>query len=135
MSRATTLKKRQSGMSLIEVLISLLLFSFAFLGLIAMQARAVQASTDAEDRSRAALLAGEIVTTMWTQKDMTLPSAMIGEWRARVADQTVSGLPASAGSVSAPDANGVVTVTISWRAPSRLSTDQSSQYVTQVMMP
>ena len=55
-------------MTLIEVLVSLLIFSFGFLGLIGMQARAVQLSTDAEDRSRAALLANDIVTTMWTQK-------------------------------------------------------------------
>jgi len=126
---------KQSGMSLIEVLVSLLIFSFAFLGLISMQSRAVQASTDAEDRSRAALLADELVSTMWTQKSLVLPPATIDLWQARVADQAASGLPAARPTVSAPDADGVVTIAITWRAPSRRVSDQDSQYVTRFTMP
>lgn len=135
MKTAKLPRKRQSGMSLIEVLISLLIFSFAFLGLIAMQGRAVQASTDAEDRSRAAMMASEIVATMWTQKNMALPATTITDWQARVANPAASGLPGSSGTISAPDTDGVVTVTVTWRAPARLASDQSSQYVTQVVMP
>lgn len=127
--------KRHRGMTLIEVLVSLLIFSFGFLGLIGMQAKAVQISTDAEDRSRASLLANEIVSQMWTQKTLTLPAPMIAVWLARVRDQTISGLPLSDGLVSPPDINGLVTVTITWRSPSRIATASDSKYVTQVMMP
>lgn len=125
----------QTGMTLIEVLVSLLIFSFGFLGLIGMQARAVQLSTDAEDRSRAALLANEIVASMWIQKTMVLPAATVTAWQTRVGDQTVSGLPNSSGTVSAPDASGLTTVTITWHPASRKSTEADSKYVTQVMMP
>lgn len=125
----------QSGMSLIEVLVSLLIFSFAFLGLISLQARAVQVSTDAEDRGRAALLANEIVSTMWMQKALTVTPAALAQWQNRVANQAASGLPSSSGNVSTPDADGVVTVTVAWQAPSKIATAQQSRYVTQVMMP
>ncbi|MES2832164.1 MAG: type IV pilus modification protein PilV [Pseudomonadota bacterium] len=135
MKRPYSYEKRQSGMSLIEVLVSLLIFSFAFLGLIALQARAVQASTDAEDRSRASLLANEIISTMWTQKNLSLPPATTAAWEARVRDEAVSGLPGSRGDISLPDANGVVTVEIIWRAPFRKVSDQDSRYKTQVTMP
>ncbi|MBC7413946.1 MAG: type IV pilus modification protein PilV [Herminiimonas sp.] len=128
-------RRAQAGMTLIEVLVSMLIFSFGFLGLIGMQARAVQLSTDAQDRSRAALLANEIVTTMWTQKTLSLPPATVIGWQARVSDQTVSGLPGSTGTVGAPDATGMATVTITWHPASRKTTDRDSQYVTQVMMP
>ena len=128
-------KAPQKGMTLIEVLVSLLIFSFGFLGLIGMQARALQVSTDAEDRSRAALLANEIVSSMWTQNTVNLPTATITAWQARVADQSAFGLPASSGTVSLPDASGMVQVSITWRSPSRKSTDASSQYFTQVMLP
>ena len=128
-------KAPQKGMTLVEVLVSLLIFSFGFLGLIGMQARALQVSTDAEDRSRAALLANEIVSSMWTQNTVNLPSATITAWQARVANQSAFGLPASSGVVGLPDVNGMVQVSVTWRSPSRKSSEASSQYLTQVMLP
>ena len=56
----------QSGVALIEVLISILLFSLGILGLIGLQARAISFSVDAEDRNRAALFANEIATSSST---------------------------------------------------------------------
>ena len=47
----------QQGFALIEVLVSMLLFSLGVAGLIGMQARALQVSTDAQDRVQAAQLA------------------------------------------------------------------------------
>ncbi|GAA4031298.1 type IV pilus modification protein PilV [Actimicrobium antarcticum] len=128
-------KRRQAGMTLIEVLVSMLIFSFGFLGLIGMQARAVQVSMDSEDRSRAALLANDIVSAMWSQKTLSLSSTVVSDWQARVINQAASGLPGASGTVGAPDANGIVTVTITWRAPSRKSGEPDSQYITQVLMP
>ncbi|AMP01403.1 prepilin-type N-terminal cleavage/methylation domain protein [Collimonas arenae] len=120
----------QSGMSLIEVLISMLIFSFAILGLVGLQANAVKISFGAEDRTRAALMANEIIATMWTQKTLS-PSTTT--WQSRLSNPAVSGLPGSAtGKVSAADANGVVTITITWQEPSSKTTDS---YITQVAMP
>lgn len=120
----------QSGMSLIEVLISMLIFSFAILGLVGFQANAVKISFGAEDRTRAALMANEIIATMWTQKTL---SPTTTTWQSRLSNPAVSGLPGGAtGTVGAADANGVVTVTITWQEPSSKTTDS---YITQVAMP
>ena len=126
---------RQRGMTLIEVLVSLLIFSLGFLGLIGMQARAIQISSDAQDRSRAALLANEIISTMWMQKSTNVSAADKLAWKARIDNQAASGLPKANGDISAPDTNGVVTVTITWRAPVRDATAaQTSRYTTQVVI-
>ena len=122
-------------MTLLEVLVGILIFSIGILGIVGLQARAVQLSVDSEDRSRAALLANEIVSTMWTQNTLTLPTATTDAWLARVQDPTVSGLPSANGTVSAPDVNGVVTVTITWRSPAKIAADGDSTYSTRVVMP
>jgi len=125
----------QSGMLLIEVLISLLIFSFAILGLVGLQVTATKNSYSAEDRVRAALMANEIVSTMWLQKTLSLPTATVTAWTTRLQTPSVSGLPNATGTISAPDANGVVTITITWQEPTRASTAPASQYLTQVAMP
>lgn len=119
-------------MTLIEVLIALLLFSFCFLGLVGMQAKAVQISVDSENRTRAAIMANEITTAMILQNTLT---PFLADWQARVQDERTSGLPDGLGTVSAADADGTVTVTITWHAPSTLATAQDSRYVTQVALP
>jgi len=126
--------RNQSGVLLVEVLISLLIFSIAVLGLVSMQAFASKSSADAEDRTRASTMASEIVALMMTQKSLTLPTTTVSAWQARLTNTTISGLPNAKGVISAPDVNNVVTITITWRAPSRKATDQNSQYVTQVSM-
>ena len=129
---------RQAGLSLIEVLVSILIFSFGILGMVVLQARAVQYSVDAEDRTRAALLANEIVSEMWAQQSMSLASARVTafETRAQTATDPLYLAPTADVDVSAPNA-GVVTVTITWRsgATKRTSDTQDSRYVTQVAMP
>ena len=62
--RACLPRRPTRGFTLIEVLISILVFSFGLLGAAAMQAVAVQAATQNGDRSRAGLLANEMVSTL-----------------------------------------------------------------------
>ena len=128
-------RKGQAGVLLLEVLISILIFSFAFLGLVALQARAVQFSVDAEDRNRAALLANELVSTMWGQKstDKGALATEIANWTTKVQKVDESGLPNASTTVSNADANGVVTITINWTPVGASSTPHS--YLTQVVMP
>lgn len=135
MKKLPILHSRQRGMTLIEVLVSLLIFSLGFLGLIGMQARAIQISSDAQDRGRAALLANEIVSTMWMQKSATVATPDLAAWNSRLSNQAASGLPNANGLITGPDANGLVKVTITWRAPVRGSaTVQASTYTTQVVI-
>lgn len=129
----TTPTRRQHGAALLEALISILLFSLGVLGIVALQAKASQFSVDSEDRTRAALLANQIVSQMWAQQSTTLDAATLSSWQAQVS-ATGSGLPAASGSVSV-DSAALATVTISWKAPWRKSAEQANSYVTKVMIP
>ncbi|MDM0014130.1 type IV pilus modification protein PilV [Variovorax sp. J22P168] len=121
----------QRGVAMIEVLISVLLFSLGILGLIGLQARAVSLSVDAEDRNRAALLANEIVTQMWLHKTVSLDEDITKPWEDRVKDPKTGGLPSG---------NPTITVTgkqadieIKWSAPNQ--DGKESQLTTRVVLP
>lgn len=129
---------RQSGIALLEVLVSLLLFSLGILGLIGLQARAVSLSTDAQDRNRAALLANDIASAMWLGKSVAVNTGAGSVWQKRVGDAAKAGLPNGAVTVTAvagtPNSADIV---ITWKAPGRASekTEQSSTLTTRVTLP
>lgn len=125
-------QRHQQGVALIEVMVSLLIFSLGVLGMVAMQGKAITYTVDAEDRSRAAMLANEIVASMWLEG--TASPTTQTTWENRVKDATVSGLPNASSTISTDATTGVTTVTITWRAPSKTSTENSS-YFTQVVIP
>lgn len=136
MSCAGVSLRRQRGVALIEVLVSVLLFSFGLLGLIALEARAVNFSVDAEDRNRAALFAGEIASSMRLAGTITVSAAQLGIWQTAIADPTKTGL-----------ANGAVTITptaglansadilVTWKPPSDSATAATSTLTTRVILP
>lgn len=117
-------------MTLLEVLVSILIFSFGILGMVALQARAVQFSVDAEDRTRAALIANEVVATMWAQRTLSLPPTTITAMETLAQNAAAGGLPNAAIAVSGA-ASGVATVTVTWTSPARAP----GTYITQVAMP
>jgi type IV pilus assembly protein PilV len=120
-------------MSLIEVMVSLAIFSVGVLGLVRLQAHAIQVDTQAGDRNRAADLANEVVTLMWTSQTSDLSKDALKAWNARVADTAHGGLPSGKGVVSAKD--GVATVTVTWHPPWRAATEPDQTYLTQVVIP
>jgi type IV pilus assembly protein PilV len=125
-----------AGFTLIEVLVSILVFSFGLLGLVGMQARLLQASTQNVDRARASLLANEIVSTMWAKQTTAITGLDdYRKWQDRVAKPAAGGLPRGEGAVSAPDANKQVTVTIKWQPPSMADTAPKNQFTTTVAIP
>jgi type IV pilus assembly protein PilV len=131
-------RRQQAGVMLIEALIAILLFSLGILGLIGLQARATQLSVDAEDRNRASLLANDVASIMWLKKSVTLTTAELEGWQARVADRAVTGLPNGEGDVDpVSGTTNAADITITWRAPSRSSeeTEQRSTYTTRVILP
>jgi len=135
-SKLRTLQRRQTGVALLEVLVSILLFSLGVLGLIGLQARAISLSVDAEDRNRAALIANEIATTMWISKSVTVATGAGSDWEARVKDQSKGGLPN--GEVSVTAVAGITNsadVLIKWKAPQRRDSEAKSQLKTRVTLP
>ena len=93
MTRPALPRRASRGLSMIEVLVVLVLFSFALIGVVGLQARAVQNSVSAEDFNRAAMLANEMASAMWTSNTVVLPPATISTWNTAVGDPTGRGLP------------------------------------------
>jgi type IV pilus assembly protein PilV len=131
--KARTLR-RSRGLSMIEVLVAVVLISFGILGLVSLQARAVQVSVSAEDSQRAALLAGEIAATMWGANTVSLDAAVVEAWADRVADPAVAGLPNATGTVDVDAGGNVARVTVQWRAP-HAAVGEENRYVTDVVIP
>ncbi|MGJ7567094.1 fimbrial assembly protein [Variovorax sp. GB1R11] len=125
-----TPRRSQAGIALLEVLVSVLLFSLGLLGLIGLQARAISFSVDAEDRNRAALLANEVVALMWLNQSPTVPPDALAAWKLRVSDPKATGLPNGVGTVDV--AGKTADVKITWQAPSRST---GSQLTTHVELP
>ena len=132
---STSRADRQAGVALLEVLVSILLFSLGVLGLIGLQTRAISLSTDAEDRNRAALMANDVASTMWLSKSTTTIDTSAGSaWQTRVADQSKGGLPNGALIITAVTASSA-DIKITWKATSRSTGDASSTLTTRVTLP
>ncbi len=131
-------QSQQSGVSMIEVLVALLLVSFGILGLMRLQADSVANLSDTRYRTEAAMLANEIVSRIWIETDVdTLPAYVAdndelpADWIAKVNRLPgVSGVAANAPTVGVASGN-VVTVTIRWQGPS--ATRVSRHSVTTVI--
>jgi type IV pilus assembly protein PilV len=137
-------RKDQSGVMLLEALIAILIFSLGILGVVGMQASAVNASRDAKYRTDAGLLANELIGEMWSgnrlgttlrdnfqgDDDDALPTSLVADgplfllWRARVRatlpgaanfDPVVTIVP---GVVGPPQTSSAVSIVVRWKAPS-----------------
>jgi len=126
--------KSQSGMMMIEVLISILIFSIGMIGMTALQTKAIQHSSDAQNRNIAANLANDLISQMWLAKtsnpSSTSLTGNITTWKNQVKN---SYLPNASGAVV--QINGITTITISYKPPSKKSTENANQYVTQIIIP
>lgn len=120
------------GVSMIEILVVLVLFSFGLLGLVGLQARATQTSVSAEDTNRAALLADDLAAQMWAANTVSLPAANLTAWNTRLANAAALGLPGGAGTVTV--SGNVATITISWQPPHQAAGD-TRRYITEVVIP
>lgn len=137
------MRKRQSGVMLLEALIAILIFSLGILGVVGMQASAIAASRDAKFRTDAGLLANELVgqmmsgnrdgTTLSTnfqgdgeQADATnvlVDGPLYGAWLLRV-DATLPGVLANpplvrvtAGVAGPPQTPSIATIIVRWQVP------------------
>jgi type IV pilus assembly protein PilV len=109
-------RKFQNGYLMVEVLVSVLLFSLGLLGLVGVQANSIATVGEARLRSDAVLAANEIVGRMWVDR-LNLASY--------AGTTAIAGLPGGQRVVAV--ANSVVSITITWRPPGQ-TTDR--QYVT-----
>lgn len=96
----------QQGFMLLESLLALLIFSLGILGMVAINARAIQAATDAEFRTDAAKFADEIATQISLNADRT-STASLATSLAAFAHQTTG--TTCGGFSGAQSTNAVVT--------------------------
>jgi len=125
------LRRHQRGVMLIEVLVSILIFSFGLLGAVAMQIRAVQYSANAEDRNRAALFANEIASTMLLTGTVALPTAVTANWNTRVG-AAGTGLPGGVGDIAVDATGRTATIRVRWTPT--FSGGVGQRFETQVTM-
>lgn len=102
-----SLPASERGSAMIEVLISMLLFSVAVLGLVRVLGVAVRDAGEVEYRAIAATVADETIGRMWVDRDN------LGDYA--VEDAEVDLLPGGLQTVAVDD--NVVTVTVSWQPP------------------
>ncbi len=125
----------QRGVALIEALVSVLIFSFGVLGLIGLQASAINFSVDAEDRNRATLFASDIASTMWLNGTVTYTAAQFATWQANIANLALPiGLPGGTLAIT-PTAGTTnsVDIKIQW-TPKTDVTSTTRQLTTRVIL-
>ncbi|WP_051710470.1 type IV pilus modification PilV family protein [Andreprevotia chitinilytica] len=139
----------QQGYLLLEVLVSLLIFSIGILGLVAALVTSTRTSVATEDRNRAALLANEMAVILLANKNVTPSAATLSTWQSHLAvsagsggqtNSGLNGLPNATGTVvSTPTAGfttGTATITISWIEPKSAAsaTPITDSYTTEVVV-
>lgn len=121
---------RQAGLTLLEVLVSIIIFMFGILGLVGIQTSMIKAQTNSKFRADAAYLGAELRGRMWG--DLANIASYNGakcvstqackEWQ----DKVGKVLPSGTGEV-AVTGMGDVTITVKWTLPD----GQSHQHVTE----
>lgn len=119
--------RHSGGMTLIEVLVTMVIMSVGLLGVAAMQLATVRNNSDAFVRSTAAVLAADMLDRMRanrgdalanaynvdfgaTPAETTNPAREMREWKTVLRNQ----LPQGDGAISTDAANRVVTIRIRW---------------------
>ena len=95
----------QRGAALLEAMLAILIFSLGILTVIGIQAASIRMVSDAQYRSRAALLADRLIGEMWAsgdtidnlQTNFSSTSDRYQAWLKDVQDPTKGGLPGVAG--------------------------------------
>lgn len=82
-------RRGESGIFIIEAIISLLLFAIALVGLIALSGKAIHQVGQSKARNDAAFLVGELFTEMWISTSINLatptaPTPTYGPWETRL---------------------------------------------------
>lgn len=133
--RRPRIARDQRGMALLECLMALLIFSVGLLGLLGLEARVMNISTDSENRNRAAMLASEVASQMWLNNTVAPVTPAYATLLANAGDQTQGGLPGGvvtvvpvAGAANAAD------ITVTWQEVSDAPLSPST-LTTRVILP
>jgi type IV pilus assembly protein PilV len=127
--------REQQGMALLECLMALLIFSVGLLGLLGLEARVMNISTDSENRNRAAMLASETASAMWLNNTVDPLAPAVVAAGANAGDQTQGGLPGGVVTVTAvPTTTNAADITVTWQEVSDAPLSPST-LTTRVILP
>ena len=134
MHKRPTPMPSQRGMMLIEVLVSILIFSIGVLALVGLQARMTAAQSDAKYRADASYLANEVVGTMWGDLSHVAnyngtactSNTRCSDWQSKVSNT----LPNGVGSIVVDATTQMVTITVTWQHGS----DDQHSYTTRTRL-
>jgi type IV pilus assembly protein PilV len=128
--------RAQRGMALIECMMALLIFSVGLLGLLGLEARVMNISTDSENRNRAAVLASEVASAMWLNNTVVPTAPSILAAGANAGNQTLGGLPSGVVTVTAvPLIANAADITVTWTEVSDVAAGTQSTLTTRVILP
>jgi type IV pilus assembly protein PilV len=123
--------RAQHGMALLECLMALLIFSVGLLGLLGLEARVMNISTDSENRGRAAMLANEVASQMWLNNTVTPATTAYNNLLLNAGDQTQGGLPGGVVTVNQIGTTNAADITVTWQEINATA----STLVTRVTLP
>jgi type IV pilus assembly protein PilV len=131
------LRGNQNGVMLLEAIISILIFSFGILAIVALQAAAIKNGGDAKYRSDASMLTNQLIGQMWADdrtaaalaNNYASPNGV--KYQAWLNEIHASGLPGQVDNppsikistitnnpiAGAPETTSIVTILIQWKAP------------------
>ncbi len=136
--------RRQRGSFLLEALIAVLIVALGILGLVGLQARAIQNTDDAQYRSEAAFLANDLLGQMWISDQATLvaefatnatATTSYGQFKtlvgarlpgATATDPTVTVVPRFGDPAQGYD----VVITVFWKTPGQSALEPAHRYQT-----
>jgi type IV pilus assembly protein PilV len=128
--------RKQSGFLLIEALIAILIFAFAILALVALQAVVIKETAEAKYRMEAALHTDRLLGQMWASNKVALPvdfaspgGGRFAAWRNELGNSGLPGVAANPPTVVF-GANNQVTVSVFWQQPGAPAGTPPHQYVT-----
>lgn len=109
---------RQSGVTLIETLITMLIVSVGLLSIAALQLKSVQYASESYHRSVATVLAGDLVERLWAGI-CTLPDdaeTIAEDWETSIIESKPTPLPGWIQKDGGPlsESGGVYTIRIEW---------------------
>ncbi len=119
--RSTPCRQPHRGFALLEVLIALIVFSVAALGLVGLQATMTKATTGAQFRANAAYLASDLIGRLWSDTGH-LSSYASGTCTSYAPckswlDKVAATLPGGTAVTTIDATAGTVTIALTWQMP------------------
>jgi type IV pilus assembly protein PilV len=125
------MKQASRGISLIEVLVAMTIFSFGILGMLGMHARAITSFSDVKYRTDAALLTDSLLNDIWVNRANVANYAYAGSGTVPLITPWLSQVQATLpnGNATVAVAGNTVQVTVTWQPPNAVATGQTHRHV------